>query len=176
MKTNQAYQLLGLSPGSDLAAVKKAYRKKAKENHPDVNKHPDAQVRFVEINEAYEFLVKQLTGAPFTTYKIPKHRQPKPSKAWTPQDRRRAGRRATQYSAYHYERFEEALYDNALERIFNKYRKVAELFIIISVIGFYVGTLVIPVVQIGIGGIFVWVGIMVVTAPFHRTLYQYFKK
>ena len=51
------YDVLGLSKGASEAEVKKAFRKLAKENHPDVN--PDnqaAEARFKEINEAYEIL------------------------------------------------------------------------------------------------------------------------
>jgi len=36
--------------------VKKAYFKKAKEFHPDVNKNSGAKEKFSEINEAYETL------------------------------------------------------------------------------------------------------------------------
>ncbi len=36
---------------------KKAYRKLAKEWHPDINKNENANERFIEITEAYEILV-----------------------------------------------------------------------------------------------------------------------
>ena len=51
------YEVLGVQKGAAEAEIKKAYRKLAKENHPDL--HPDdkaAEARFKEINEAYEVL------------------------------------------------------------------------------------------------------------------------
>ncbi len=50
------YEVLGVARDANDAAVKKAYRKLAREYHPDVNKAPAAQERFQEISEAYEVL------------------------------------------------------------------------------------------------------------------------
>ena len=51
------YEVLGLSKDAGEDDIKKAFRKAAKENHPDL--HPgdkEAEARFKEINEAYEVL------------------------------------------------------------------------------------------------------------------------
>ena len=51
------YEVLGLKKGATEEEIKKAYRRLAKENHPDL--HPgdkEAENRFKEINEAYEIL------------------------------------------------------------------------------------------------------------------------
>jgi molecular chaperone DnaJ len=51
------YEVLGVSRDADDAAVKKAFRKLARELHPDVNAHdPDAEAKFKEAAEAYEVL------------------------------------------------------------------------------------------------------------------------
>ena len=50
------YDVLGLKKGASEDEIKKAYRKLAKQYHPDVNKSPDAEAKFKEINEAYEVL------------------------------------------------------------------------------------------------------------------------
>lgn len=52
------YDLLGVSRDASLDEVKKAYRKKARENHPDLNPNdPEASDRMNRINEAYDRIV-----------------------------------------------------------------------------------------------------------------------
>ncbi len=50
------YTTLELSPGASEAEIKKAYRRLARQYHPDVNKDPKAEEKFKEINAAYEVL------------------------------------------------------------------------------------------------------------------------
>jgi molecular chaperone DnaJ len=50
------YGLLGVSRGASDAEIKRAYRKLARELHPDVNPDEDAQAKFKEISAAYEVL------------------------------------------------------------------------------------------------------------------------
>ena len=51
------YSILGVSKGADEKAIKSAYRKLAKELHPDKNKdNPKASERFSEITQAYDLL------------------------------------------------------------------------------------------------------------------------
>jgi molecular chaperone DnaJ len=51
------YDVLGLDRSADEATVKKAFRRLARELHPDVNAHdPDAEEKFKEAAEAYEVL------------------------------------------------------------------------------------------------------------------------
>lgn len=51
------YGILELTAGSSLEEIKKAYRRKAREYHPDINHSPDAKDHFIQITEAYEFLL-----------------------------------------------------------------------------------------------------------------------
>ena len=46
------YEVLGVSRDATEADIKKAFRRKARELHPDVNKAPDAEGQFKELNEA----------------------------------------------------------------------------------------------------------------------------
>src|SRR4051795_10713049 len=50
------YEVLGVSRDADQDEVQQAYRRLARQNHPDVNKDPGAEERFKEINEAYSAL------------------------------------------------------------------------------------------------------------------------
>jgi hypothetical protein len=51
------YQTLGIPLNASVEEVKKAYRRKAKELHPDLNPAADAKERFIELSKAYEFLL-----------------------------------------------------------------------------------------------------------------------
>ena len=50
------YETLDISENASADEIKKAYRKLARKYHPDINKEPEAQEKFKEINAAYEVL------------------------------------------------------------------------------------------------------------------------
>ena len=50
------YEVLGVSREATEDEIKKAFRRRARELHPDVNKAPDAEDQFKELNEAYDVL------------------------------------------------------------------------------------------------------------------------
>ena len=52
----EACQTLGVSESADKYEIKLAFRKLAKQYHPDINKEPGAKEMFQKVNNAYEFL------------------------------------------------------------------------------------------------------------------------
>src|SRR5256714_2448771 len=55
------YEVLSVARAADEGEIKRAFRRLARELHPDVSEAPDAQERFREVVEAYEVLSKRET-------------------------------------------------------------------------------------------------------------------
>jgi molecular chaperone DnaJ len=67
--TRDYYEVLGVPRDADDATIKKAFRRLARELHPDVNKHdPDAEDKFKEAAEAYEVLSDSDRRATYDRY------------------------------------------------------------------------------------------------------------
>jgi len=69
MAKRDYYEVLGVAKGADAATIKKGYRQKAKELHPDRNSdNPNAEAQFKEANEAYEVLKDENKKAAYDRY------------------------------------------------------------------------------------------------------------
>lgn len=62
------YDTLGVPTEADAASIRKAYRRLARENHPDVNKEPGAEGKFKRIQQAYDVLKDENKRALYDKY------------------------------------------------------------------------------------------------------------
>ena len=69
MSKRDYYDVLGVSKTSTADEIKKAYRKLARQYHPDVNKdNPDAAEKFKECSEAYSVLSDETKRAQYDQF------------------------------------------------------------------------------------------------------------
>lgn len=64
---NEYCKILDVSENATVEEIKRAYRKKVTTTHPDVNPSENAHEEFIELNQAYEYLINQKTGRSFNS-------------------------------------------------------------------------------------------------------------
>ncbi len=68
MVSQDYYEVVGVSNNASKDEIKSAFRKKARQLHPDVNKAPDAESKFKELGQAYETLMDDDKRAMYDRY------------------------------------------------------------------------------------------------------------
>ena len=68
MTGRSLYETLGVGTDATQDEIKKAYRKLARKYHPDINKEPEAEEKFKEINAAYEILSDEKKRAQYDQF------------------------------------------------------------------------------------------------------------
>lgn len=86
------YRLLEISPNEGAEEIKRAYRKKAKLYHPDLNLPTSDREKFIEVTKAYEYLIERLNRPKHSRYVYTKKtykqaQKQKARKARNPRDR-----------------------------------------------------------------------------------------
>jgi curved DNA-binding protein CbpA len=104
------YKILRIPANSRLEDIKKAYRKLAHEFHPDVSRLSDARERFIEINEAYEYLTNKLKLEQALKANYNEHEETAQEiiDAWLAGERERMRARAKKYADMKYRNFKKS--------------------------------------------------------------------
>ncbi len=76
MEFKDYYSILGVEPNADDKAIKLAYRRLARQYHPDVSKHKDAEEKFKAVAEAYEVLHHADKRAQYDELRLARQRRP----------------------------------------------------------------------------------------------------
>jgi len=94
------YRILGIRQGASDDEIRKAYRKKALELHPDRNHSPEAVEMFIQVNEAYEYLTSHPHGRNISEEEVRRNYQ-----AWITYRQAEARKRAEAYARAPYTEF-----------------------------------------------------------------------
>lgn len=163
------YQILGVDRKATLDTIKKAYRRKAKELHPDVNKGPSAQEDFISLNEAYEYLKEVRTGkirpsssrARTNTRKTSTARRRRTYEEWQREERERVRQVAREHAKMRFEEFKKTDAYKATDAFLD----VADFFFYILAVLIVVGAPVGGTFLLGIPGLLVGLFISFITIP-----------
>lgn len=107
---NSYYKVLGITPTTDKAAVKKAYRRLAKQFHPDISEHVNAEEKFIEATKAYESIMDRLER-PLTYRRYTSVGKKSAYRKYKKQRTAKYGepdKRAREYAKMRYEHFQKA--------------------------------------------------------------------
>jgi len=94
------YSILGIRQGASDDEIRRAYRKKALQYHPDRNQSPEAQEMFIRVNEAYEYLTSHPHGRNISEEEVRRNYQ-----AWVNYRQAEARKRAEAYAKASYAEF-----------------------------------------------------------------------
>ncbi|MHC1732589.1 MAG: DnaJ domain-containing protein [Bacteroidales bacterium] len=94
------YRILGIRQGASNDEIRRAYRKKALEYHPDRNHSPEAEEMFIRVTEAYEYLTSHPHGRNISEEEVRRNYQ-----AWVNYRQAEARKRAEAYARASYTEF-----------------------------------------------------------------------
>jgi uncharacterized membrane protein YiaA len=106
MKKTHYYQILGVPENATIGEIKEAFRRKAKAFHPDINKTEGAHEQFIDINEAYSYLVNLHTKGSGVAAGQPA--QDEYYRQWIARERQNARARAAKRARMKFEEFQQS--------------------------------------------------------------------
>ena len=131
------YQILEVSKDASTDEIKRAYRRKAREYHPDVSKFNNAAELFILINEAYEYLMAQAKLKANNT-EVNQHEAQEIIDEWLRKERERIRERARRHASMKYKRFiKTSFYEST-----DVYSKVIVILALIFGIGIIAGSII----------------------------------
>ncbi len=161
--------ILGVSGTASVDEIKKAYRSKAKRLHPDVNKSPTAERDFIELQEAYEWLINLKTGKVYSgSAGQQRAKRYRSQQEWEARERAAAQERARAYARMRYQTFVNSNYFKATYAL----NTLLDMFIL-----FLMGimALIVPIlagVAYGITGVIAVLVVMVLLSPMLKGILQ----
>ena len=123
------YRILGVTDAAGLSEIKRAFRVRAKELHPDLNKNPNAHQQFILLNEAYEYLVNLKTGKIFENNSTSTKKY-KTYERWQDNEAERARHRAEYYANKKYSDFTESAQYKKMTSVNAAIGRIALVFVI----------------------------------------------
>jgi hypothetical protein len=170
---SEYYKILDLPSDSSVQEIKKAYRKKARLYHPDINHAPDAKDLFICMTEAYEFLL-----AYHEKIKYDEEAYNQAMEEWRKYRQYRSRKRATAYARTPYRTFKNtSLYRTT--RIFDGTTIIFSFGISIMVLTYtifgYIYRLRHPVPGLGKPSVFTFVMLLLLGISFFVISYIYLR-
>ncbi len=127
------FDILGIKSYTTKDALKKAYRRRAKELHPDINTSPTANEEFILLNEAYEYLSNKGAGNTFIYKQRTYSNEESYQQDWEKEQKERARAKARRYAKMKREQYMNSAY----------YKKTEALGLILDLILNFIGLVII---------------------------------
>ncbi len=105
MGLSEYYEILGCPMDSSIADIKRTYRRKARQYHPDVSHEPDAIDKFIKLTEAYDFIIANHDKIPWGDQEFERM-----AEEWRRFRQERSRQRAQYYARSSFTRFKNSKY------------------------------------------------------------------
>jgi len=173
MQLADYYNVLGLPVNSSIEEIKKAYRKKARLYHPDINPAPDAKDHFIYVTEAYEFLI-----ANHDKIRTDEQAYEQAMEDWRKYRQDRSRRRATVYAHTSYGKFKSTKFYKTT-RIFDGttilFSFAVSILVIVYTIYGYIYRLKNPIPYLGKPSIAVFIMLLLLGLVFFIVSFMYLR-